>query len=158
MSKFPSTPRSAPKNPLSLSSARKPKKRKDTVKKAKDRIQHLLHDLAILKWKDCEAKGIDRLCSGPLSADHIESRMFSNTYAEIKNIILLCEGHHIYWKKQHPKRWAALVDDRRGSELVNWLRSEARKSNRTWTLRDWLAAEEKLKEEIKKLSLLNQVK
>lgn len=119
--------------------------RKDTVKKCKDRIQALLRANAIKTWKQCEARGLDQGCDEILQADHIESRMFSNTYARLDNIILLCHAHHFYWKKRHPMRWAALIEKTRGKEKLEELRREARKSNRTWTLKDWQKAEENLK-------------
>lgn len=123
----------------------------DTPSKCKQRIQDLLRELAILMYGDCEAKGIDRACTLPLQADHIESRGSANTYALIENIILLCYGHHFFWKKQHPGRWAALVDERRGVGHKEKMAKLARTNIRTHYLKDWQNAEEHLKAEIQKL-------
>lgn len=128
------------------------KVKKDTPSKCKERIQDLLHDLAVLKYGDCEAKGIDRVCTPPLQADHIESRGSANTYALIENIICLCYGHHFYWKKQHPGRWAALVDERRGAGHKEKMAKLARTNIRTHYLKDWQRAEEELKKQIADLS------
>lgn len=124
--------------------------KKDTVKKCKARIQALLREILIKEHGDCEAKGEDQACAGPLQADHIESRIFANTYGDIKNTILLCNSHHFYWKKRHPLRWADLVERRRGKGHLETLRNQARKSIKTWYLRDWQKTEEKLKEILSK--------
>lgn len=120
--------------------------KKDTIKKCKKRLQALVRAILIEERGDCEARGIDRMCGGALQFDHIESRIFSETYADPRNGILLCNDHHIYWKKQHPKRWSDLVEKTRGKELLEDLRKRARARPKPWYLRDWQKTEEKLKE------------
>ena len=125
-------------------------KKKTPVQLCKDRIQDKLRHLAILKYKRCEARGIDRKCTPPLQADHIESRGSANTYADIDNIILLCYGHHFWWKKQYPNRWAALVEATRGDGTISRLAEIARTNVGTHLLADWLKAEAELDELTKK--------
>ncbi len=127
------------------------KDRKDTPSKCKQRIQKLLRELAILLYKDCEAKGIDQQCGGPLQADHIETRGSANTYASIANIILLCYAHHFFWKRRNPGAWALLVEEKRGAGTIKMLHDFARINIRTHYLKDWQRAEEELKKDIAEL-------
>lgn len=133
-------------------------KRKDTIKKVKDRIQSLLHTIAVVRYQDCEAKGLDRICGGSLDADHIESRGFANTYGDMENIILLCHHHHFYWKKQHPFRWAELVKRKRDPDILTRLRERARRNIKSWGLRDWQRVEERLKAELSELSTATETR
>lgn len=122
--------------------------KKTPTQLCKERIQDKIRTLSILLRGDCEAKGMDRICTPPLQADHIESRGSANTYALPGNIILLCWGHHFFWKKQYPNRWAALVEEKRGRGTITRLAKMARTDVRTHHLTDWLEAERKLDEAI----------
>lgn len=137
------------KSSLSFSGRKTRKTKKKTpIQLCKERIQEKVRALAILIYGDCEAKGVDRICTPPLQADHIESRGSANTYALIENIILLCYGHHFWWKKQYPNRWAALVEEKRGAGTITKLAKMARTDVKTHHLSDWLAAEKILDDQI----------
>lgn len=129
------------------------KKRKtDTPSKCKVRIQALQRAIAIARYKDCEARGIEMACGGPLQADHIETRGLANTYADPDNIILLCLNHHFFWKRKNPSHWALLVEEKRGLGTMQVLRLKARSNIRTHYLKDWQEEEKKLSTLLKSLT------
>ncbi len=129
---------------------KKIKKRVDTVKKCKGRIQKLLHDIVVIRDKDCVFRGMYRQCSGPLSADHIVSRTHSRTYGMSKNVIGVCSGHHIWWKPTNPTLYTNRIDQiitqKARIELENLARPICQ-----YSLKDWQKIEQGLKEEIKNL-------
>lgn len=125
--------------------------RKTTVKATKNRIQKLLTEASKLRDDGCLFKRYPETgkCGGPLAADHIRSRQYSETYADLDNVVCLCTAHHIFFKKRHPMVWAKLVEDYLGTGWIDELRSMSLKS-RTWTLDMWLKKEEELKEYVEK--------
>lgn len=125
-----------------------PKKKKvDTVKKCKDRIQKLLHDIVVVRDKECVFKGMYRQCSGPLSADHIVSRTHSRTYGLSKNCVCVCIGHHFFWKPSNPTLYTNRIDQLIGKKAQIELENLARPVCQ-YSLKNWQGIEQELKLEL----------
>ena len=128
-----------------------PKTRKDTTKKVKDRIQALLKFIVRARDKDCIFRGMYRICSGALSADHIVSRTHSKTYGMSKNVVCVCIGHHFFWKPSNPTLYTNRIDEFIGKETRLELEKIARPVCQ-YSLKDWQKIEQDLKLELTKYS------
>lgn len=79
-------------------------------------------------------------CSGPLQAEHLITRSNSQTFADLRNIVCLCQRHHIFWKPQNSRLYWELIRDIIGEERWRWylLADADRARNQTrMTLHDW---------------------
>lgn len=132
------------------------KRKRGDVTRAKDRIQKLLTKIVRLRDEGCIFKDYDTgwKCGGYTAADHIISRMFSETYADLDNVVCVCTSHHIRWKPANPTLYTKYLNDYLGEGWITEL-EEKRKKSRTWTLDMWLEKEQKLKDELETLERQN---
>lgn len=102
-----------------------------TTADLKKDIQATLREIALLKyqktcvlspWPETGACGPHR-SDGELvlQAEHLNSRSHTGTFGDMRNIILLCQRHHIYWKPQNSKRYWEIVREVIGEQRWAWL-------------------------------------
>ena len=75
---------------------------------------------AKIKKRD-KACAINDKCRGPLAADHIFSSKYHATRWHPTNGILLCQRHHIFWKRQEPVLWYWAVEKKVGKARLKKL-------------------------------------
>jgi hypothetical protein len=143
----------------------------DPVAECKERIQALLRECAILIYGTCVLNPyLSRLPGrfakcGPfrkdgeliVQAEHLVTRANGISFADLRNIILLCQDHHLKFKEQHGRLYWQLIEEVVGPERAAWLdrvqdEYEAHKTHHR-TLYDWLKEEMVLKQELKRLQL-----
>lgn len=89
-------------------------------------------------------------CAGPLQAEHLRSRQHSNTYADMRNIVCLCQRHHIFWKPQNSRLYWNLIEKIIGPARWDWyLRAEADNKPYHMTSGDWKLTKIALEQELK---------
>lgn len=100
-----------------------------TTKELKDEIQALLRELAIKIYGTCVlSKYPETGACGSytkagnliLQAEHLNGRSHTATFGDIRNIVLLCQRHHIYWKPQNSQKYWELIKEIIGEERWNW--------------------------------------
>lgn len=135
---------------------------KSEVSRTKQRIQKLLTKIVRVRDGGCAFRLYPETgaCSGYTAADHIISRQYAATYADTRNVVCLCNRHHIYWKPQHPTEYTNILQEYLDGETWNWLVRARMATNRHHTtygpvhfvLHDWLMLELGLKQELEHLS------
>ncbi len=128
------------------------KKGSSKVSVIKDKIQGALRAKAFERDKTCVIGQnlhmvplVYREC-GPfrndgemiLQAEHLVGRANSASYADMDNIVLICQRHHFYFKKQHPLRYAEIIKKHIGPE--RWQKVQDYEQNMKPThmvLADW---------------------
>lgn len=128
------------------------KESKDTTAKTKKRIQALLRELVTKRDGGCVLRKYmtTGACSGPLQAEHLISRSNSISFGDERNIICLCQRHHIFWKPQHSRLYWELIEKIIGEKRWKWLkRVEADTKPHRMTLWDWQKIELELTQQIK---------
>lgn len=130
----------------------------DENAQCKKRIQALLRALAIKRDGGCVLRDEYEagLCGGwtkdeelILQAEHLNSRANSISYADMRNIVCLCQTHHIHWKPQHSRLYWELIHRVIGEERWEWVKMvESDKKPYRFTLYDWLKIETALKNEL----------
>lgn len=93
------------------------------------RIQDLLRQIAIKRDGGCI------LCNHPetgrcggytsagrliLQAEHLVSRSNMATFGDMRNIVCLCQRHHIFWKPQNSQKYWELIEKIIGTERWAW--------------------------------------
>lgn len=137
------------------------KKSKNPTAECKDRIQKLLRELVILRDGGCVLRHFPEAgrCGGYrkdgeqiLQAEHLNSRQYSVSYADPRNIVCLCLSHHSFFKQKNGALYWKLIEKIIGGKRWDWLQRviEDRKSHH-FGLWDWEKAELALKQEIEKL-------
>lgn len=116
----------------------------------KREIQALLREYAIARDGGCVLKDKGAgVCAGPLQAEHLVSRANSASFGDMRNIICLCQRHHIFWKPQNSRLYWELVEEIIGPERWAWIkRVEADK--RPYKM-DWCLIKVALEQEVRKL-------
>jgi hypothetical protein len=136
---------------------------KSETSKCKARLQALLRQIALIRDKRCILRGNRELkpCSGyredgelVLQYDHLNSRQFNISYADVRLGVILCKGHH-GWKhftdankKQYDRIVRGLIGEARAKL---WDRVEADRKMYPMALSDWLKLEIALAVELKTL-------
>jgi hypothetical protein len=122
-----------------------------SVSKTKLRIQKLLTANVRVRDGGCIMRSYPETgrCSGYTAADHIISRVYSATYGDLRNVICLCQRHHIYWKPSNPVLYWEVVKRYIGDARARWIET-AMKDRRTYsfTLWDWQKVEAALKNDL----------
>lgn len=101
---------------------------KSPTAQTKKRIQALVREIAILRdggclLRDCRGYGSGiGSCSGPLQGEHLISRSNSATFGDSRNVICLCQKHHIFWKPQHSRLYWDIVEKKLGPTWWNWVK------------------------------------
>jgi len=124
-----------------------PKQSKNPTAQTKRRIQALLREIAIKRDKRCVLHQLGH-CNDILQAEHLNSRQYSHTYGDMRNIVLLCQYHHIFWKPQHPIEYAALIQQIVGKQRWDWLQLAILDNGRPHKM-DWGLVELALIRELK---------
>ena len=100
-----------------------------TTAELKKEIQALLRELAIKIYGTCVlSKYPETGACGSytkagnliLQAEHLNSRSNTVSFGDMRNIILLCQRHHIYWKPQNSQRYWELIREIIGEERWAW--------------------------------------
>lgn len=129
-----------------------------TTTEQRDEVQRLLREICIKRDKTCLLSFYPEtgLC-GPqkkdghlvLQAEHLNSRQNSISFADSRNVVLLCQRHHIYWKPQHSKRYWEIIEEVIGPNRWEWLEEvqDFAASHRTYKL-DYKLAIIALKQEL----------
>lgn len=141
----------------------KHRKSKSPVTQCKDRIQSVLREIAIKTYGKCVlSKYRETGVCGPrrkdgqiiVQAEHLVSRARSVSYADMRNIVLLCKRHHGYWKTQNSRRYWEIIEEIIGPERWKWIKKvEADQRGYNFQLYDWEKLEIGLRDELKKLNL-----
>lgn len=139
-------------------------KGKSDVAKTKDRIQALLRQLAIHRDGGCvlrHYKDEAGNCGGYapksghliLQAEHLITRSNSVSYADMRNIVCLCQHHHGNFKPQHSRLYWELIERHIGPErwaFIKACEAERFKAHRT-TLYDWTKIELALSQDLRQI-------
>src|SRR6266481_491384 len=121
---------------------------KSDFSKTKRRIQSLLRQIAILRDKNCVLNrySITGACSGPFQAEHLASRSISISYGDMRNIVLLCQRHHIFWKPQNSRMYWELIEQIIGP--VRWNYIKLVEADKKPYKMDWLLVEVSLQHQL----------
>jgi hypothetical protein len=87
----------------------------------KTRIQALLRAIVIIRDGGCVLRSVLGGCSGPLQAEHLITRSNAATFGDTRNIVCLCQHHHIFWKPQHSRQYWELIKQHVGPVIWAWL-------------------------------------
>lgn len=130
-----------------------------TAAQLKDEIQAHLRQIAIKIYGTCVLSKYSEVgvCGSYtkdgnliLQAEHLNSRSHTGSFGDMRNIVLLCQRHHIYWKPQNSKRYWELIREIIGEKRWAWLkRVEQDHTPQKVDLKLTLLA---LKQELKKLN------
>lgn len=112
----------------------------------KRRIQALLREIVVLRDGGCILRLVLGSCSGPLQAEHLNSRVHAHTFADTRNVVCLCQYHHIFWKPQNSRKYWELIEQHLGSKLWNWLKLA--EQNKMSYKTDWKLMEIALQKEL----------
>ena len=99
-----------------------------TTKELKDEIQSLIREIALKRDKHCVLKDKGAGNCGCyktngeliLQAEHLNSRTHTATFGDMRNIVLLCKYHHIFWKPKNSARYWELIKEIIGEERYAW--------------------------------------
>lgn len=113
---------------------------KSDVSKTKRKIQALLRESAILRDGGCVLRTYPQAgeCSEILQAEHLVTRARSVSFGDMRNIICLCQKHHIFWKPQNSRLYWEIVQEVVGPKRWEWIKIvEADRKPYHMTLFDW---------------------
>src|SRR3990167_4440459 len=101
-----------------------------TTAELKNDIQAILRLIAIKRDKVCVLShhseagncGSERNKNGEpiLQAEHLNSRSNTGTFGDMRNIVLLCKYHHMFWKKKNSALYWELIKKEIGKERYTW--------------------------------------
>lgn len=86
----------------------------------KDEIQALLRQIVIKRDKKCLLSHYPETgACGPrrndgeliYQAEHLNGRSHMISFADSRNVVLLCQRHHIYWKPQNSRRYWEIIEE-----------------------------------------------
>lgn len=84
-----------------------------------------------------------------LQAEHLVTRSNSNTFADLRNAVCICRGHHLYFKPQHSFLYWKLVERFLGDTRWRWFKL-AEADKKPYKV-DWKLSLLALKQEVEKL-------
>lgn len=116
---------------------------------AKRRIQALLREIVIKRDGGCVIGTYfktNAACNTPLQAEHLITRSNSATFGDTRNIVCLCQYHHIFWKPQHSRAYWELIEEIVGP--IRWAWLELAEADRSPHKVDWVLTELALKNEL----------
>lgn len=159
-----------PKNPTKgLKRDSKPLKRsklrlvgKSSSTDLKKEIQALLREIGIIRDGGCVLRHypVSGKCGGYrndgnliLQAEHLNSRSNTATFGDMRNIVILCQRHHIYFKPQSSSIYWELIERHIGKERWEWFK-RARDDKRHYKV-DLLLIKLALEQDLKKLKNAN---
>ena|SRR3990167_348920 len=121
---------------------------KSNVSKTKVKIQALLRELAIQRDKHCVLQDYPEagVCGSRatkdghliIQAEHLISRARSVSFGDMRNIVLLCQRHHGYFKEQNGRLYWELIEKIIGVERWAWIKKVERDTKSyPMSLSDW---------------------
>jgi len=135
----------------------------------KDRIQGLLHEIVIARDGGCVLRFFPHIAGKcfnavrtkdghlVLQADHLNGRQYSVSYADSRDVVCGCSGHHLRWKPRNPVAYVTLVKQyilRTPDGPAWWAKVEEFLHDRAihrMSLWDWQKAELALQQELRNL-------
>lgn len=95
-----------------------------TSAQLKREIQATLRAAVILRDGGCVLRMYPEAgpCSGPLQGEHLNSRTHMHTFADLRNLVCLCQRHHIFWKPQNSRHYWELIEEVIGVERWRFLK------------------------------------
>lgn len=89
----------------------------------KEQIQATLRLAVIKRDKICLLSSYPECgrCDAVLQAEHLLSRSQSSTFSDLRNVVLLCRRHHIFWKPQNSQRYWEIIEEMVGVVRWEWL-------------------------------------
>lgn len=150
------TPLKTSGKPLRRSALRKVSK--DDVSQCKARLQSILREIVILRDGGCVLRHYPEagVCGGYrkdgeliLQGEHLNTRSRNVSYAEPRNLVCLCQHHHIHFKPQYSQLYWELIERHIGKERWDFYK-RMRDDQRTYhmTLWDWQKEELMLTQEL----------
>lgn len=95
---------------------------KSTAAVMKRRIQALLRQIVIQRDGGCIFRIVLGNCNETLQAEHLITRSNSSTFGDTRNIVCLCQYHHIFWKPQHSRLYWELIEKHLGPQRWAWVK------------------------------------
>lgn len=102
-----------------------------TTAELKQEIQDTLRALGLLRDGGCVLRHYSEAgaCGGRrksddaliLQAEHLVTRENSLSFADMRNIVILCRNHHIFFKKEHGMMYWNIIRDHIGDERWKWI-------------------------------------
>ncbi len=129
-----------------------------TTTELKDDIQALVRRLALHRDKGCVLAGHPETgaCGGfrkdgklILQFDHLNSRSHAISFAEVLLGVILCQHHHINWKKQNPTQFTRIIRELIGPARCNLL-DRVQQDYKAYKA-DWKLVKVVLEQEVRKL-------
>lgn len=95
-----------------------------TSSQLKRQIQAILREIAMVRDQGCVLREYPETgsCSGPYQAEHLVSRGKSATYSDMRNIVCLCQRHHIFWKPQNSRLYWEIIEGEIGPERWDFVK------------------------------------
>ena len=118
------------------------RKSKSEATALRDEIQAILRQLGLIRDGGCVLRHYPEAgdCGGYrkdgeliLQAEHLHTRSNNATFAEMKNIVILCKRHHFFFKPQYGMLYWILIRKHIGEARWNWLES-ARQDKRPYKI------------------------
>lgn len=136
----------------SLKSSTLAKISKSPIAATKRRIQSLLREIVSRRDGGCVLLRypIAGLCGGVLQGEHLITRSRSATFGDTRNIVCLCQKHHIFWKPQNSRLYWELIEEILGPARWSWLKLA--EANNAPFKADWVAVEMALIHELANLT------
>lgn len=100
-----------------------------TTTELKDEIQAILRQIALCRDKVCVLSHYQEAgkcgmykTNGELvlQAEHLNSRTHTATFGDMRNIVLLCGYHHLFWKPKNSALYWELIKRHIGKERYAW--------------------------------------
>jgi len=132
---------------------------RQTTKELKKDIQALLRQIVIIRDGGCVLRHFPETgaCGSYtkagnliLQGEHLNSRTHSGTYGDSRNIVCLCQRHHIYWKPQNSERYWQLIEKILPPKQWEWYQ-RAKQDTKAYKV-DWGLVKIALEQELKTLS------
>ena len=125
------------------------KQGKSDTAKIKRNIQALLRSFAISRDGGCVLRNYPETgaCSEILQAEHLVSRQHSKYFGDTRNIVCLCQRHHIFWKPTNSRQYWELIEKIIGKERWEWVKL-AEQDKHPWKP-DWKLVELEILQKIK---------
>lgn len=141
-----------PRPPLKrtiLKAHKTPQKRRKLRKQGKGkastikrRIQALLRMAVIQRDGGCILRVVLGGCNDTIQCEHLITRSNSNTFADLRNCVALCQYHHIFWKPSNGRLYWELIEQHLGTDGWEWLKTQEK--NKTPYKINWAEKEQEL--------------
>jgi len=156
-SKSPLISKNIPVGGTTLTGSRLRQTSKSEVAQCKKRIQALLRQLAIKRDQGCVLRHYQEdlpssyaNCNQILQAEHLNTRGSSGSFGDMRNIVCLCQRHHIFFKPQHSQLYWEIIEKHVGEERwAYYKRVRDDHSPHPMRLWDWEKLELELTQQLK---------